>query len=378
MSKLEKAKEFYLRGFGSTYIKRRLGISNTEIRSAYPEIDTPTIIKYQISYIKDHYTIEEIITDLRQKLSVPQALNQVRRRDLCVCGCGFGPFDKVFDELLGHDIFIQIKKECEEIRSQQPKLSGREARRQTMLARYGCEGPNGNPEIAERMLKSLRNTNQERYGVDYATQRKEVADLVTQHRQETMVQRYGAPNSVQVTEIRNKILEKRAENGTLTSSIHEKVLYELLIKHFGADDVIYNYLDKERYPYYVDFYIPSRDLFVELNADASHGKHWYDKMNPEDVERKEWMLKRAVELDELNAPIDKTHKSRYWNYVHTWTELDVEKRETARRNNLNYIVFWDDVKRKKDGMYTPRLKDVYEWLDAGCPDSADWKKKQTW
>lgn len=378
MSKLEKAKEFYLRGFNSTYIKRRTGILSGELKKTYPEIDKQMIMKYQISYIREHYTIDDIKMKVQQGLSISNALKQAARRELCMLDCGFGPFDKVFNELLGHEEFCQIKAECEEIRKRQPEVSGREARRQTMIARYGCEGPNGNPEIAGRMLESLRNTNQERYGVDYATQRKEVADLVTQHRQETMIQRYGAPNSVQVPDIRSKILEKRVGNGTLTSSTHEELLNKLLIKHFGVDDVKRNYTDEERYPYYVDFYIPSRDLFIELNAYKSHGGHWYDDQNPEDVTRKEWMLKRAVELDEKNKPTDKSHKSSYWNYVRVWTVLDVERRESARKNNLNYLAFWDDVKIMQNDEVIPRLRDAHEWLDEGCPNSADWKKEQTW
>lgn len=378
MSNIEKALEFYLRGFDSKYIKRRTGIAGSVVKKEHPEIDKPTIMKHQVSYIRDHYDKDEIEAQLRAALSFPNMIRQVRSRTMHLLGCGFGPYSKVFSELLGVDYFNQIEKECEVIRNNTPELSPREMRRLTMLNRYGCEGPNGDPEIAGRMLSTLRDTNQQRYGVDYAMQRKEVADLGTKRRQETMTQKYGAPNSVQIPEIRNKILEKRAEHGNLTSSDHEKVLYELLVECFGVEDVLRNHKDGVRYPYFVDFYIPSRDLFIELNADRSHGTHWYDETDEKDRERKQWMLDKAVELDEKRKPSDKTHKSRYWNYVRVWTELDVEKRRCASKHGLNYLVFWDSKKVMRNSIFIPRLKDVHEWLDAGCPDSKDWNEINTW
>lgn len=378
MSNLEKAKDFYLRGFSSKFIKRRTNVSNTEIKQRFPEIDKPTIMKYQIAYIREHYDVEEIKKQLRQSLSFPNVLRQIRLRDMRLLGCGFGPYTKVFSELLGNDVFHQIEQECEIIRNAQPEISGRDARRMTLLNRYGCEGPNGDPEIAQRMLSTLRKTNQERYGVDYAMQRKDVAEIGVKRRQETMIRKYGAPNSVQVKEIREKILEKRVEHGTFTSSDHERLLYELLVKQFGIHDVLRNYKDDERYPFYADFYIVSRDLFIELNADRSHGVHWYNENDPKDKNRLDEMLQRAAKIDTVQKPSDKTHKSRYWNYVHVWSELDVEKRNCARSHNLNYLVFWDSKKIMRNSVLIPRLKDVYEWLDAGCPDSKEWHKKNTW
>lgn len=378
MSNIEKAFEFYLRGFDSKYIKRRTGITLSEVKKLHPEIDKPTIMKYQISYIMDHYDKDEMEQQLRVALSFPNMLRQVRSRTMHVCGCGFGPYSKVFSELLGQDMFNQIEKECETIRNNSSEISPKEMRRLTMLNRYGCEGPNGDPEIAGRMLSTLRETNQSRYGVDYAMQRTEVAALGTKRRQETMIQKYGAPNSVQVKEIRDKILNVRAEHGNLSSSDHEKLLYSLLVERFGNHDVLCNHKDLERYPYFCDFYIRSRDLFIELNADRSHGTHWYNANSENDYARKEWMLRRAAEIDRNRKPSDKSHKSRYWNYVHVWSELDVEKRQCAAKYALNYLVFWDSKKIMRDTVLIPRLKDVYEWLDAGCPDSKDWKRENTW
>ena len=35
------------------------------------------------------------------------------------------------------------------------------------------------------------------------------------------------------------------------------------------------------------------------------------------------------------------NKNLYFAIIKYWTELDVEKRNTAKRNNLNYKEFWN-------------------------------------
>ena len=377
MTDLEKAKEFYLRGFRSTYIKRRTGIRSGELKQHFPDIDKPTIMKYQIQYLGLRHSKDEIAEALEQALSVPNVEGQIKSRAMMILGCAFGPFDKVFTELLGKERFLSIKKRSEQTRLSNPQLSGREARTQTMLARYGSEGPNGNPEIAARMMVTLKTTNMQRYGVENAMQVPEKAAKSAAARQETMIQRYGVANSVQIPEIREKIMESRKQNGTLTSSTHEALMYRLLVERFGTDDVVRNYKD-DRYPSYTDFYISSRDLFIELNADASHGTHWFDSNNPDDLQRAADMRRKAEAIDRKNQQGNKTHKSRYWNYIRVWTVLDVKKRATAKEHNLNYLVFWDSSVHVIDGVREPKLKDFHEWLDMGCPDSKDWKKENTW
>lgn len=377
MTDLERAKEFYLRGFRSTYIKRRTGIRSGELKQNFPDIDKPTIMKYQVQYLNSRYTDDEIAEAIEQALSVPNVENQIKSRAMMVLGCAFGPFDKVFTELLGKERFLDIKKRSERVRADGPQISGREARTQTMLARYGFEGPNGNPEIAAHMMASLTATNRKRYGVDYPMQVPDIAARSAKSRQKSMMDKYGAPNSVQVPEIREKILESRKRNGTLTSSSHEIRMCKLLVERFGDADVVRNYKD-DRYPSYADFYIRSRDLFIELNADRSHGMHWFDNSDPKDIQKAAEMKQKAESIDKDRQPCDKTHKSRYWNYIRVWTVLDVEKRAAAKEHRLNYLVFWDSSFRVVDGVKQPKLKDFHEWLAAGCPDSKDWKKENTW
>ena len=78
MEQMQKAKEFYLRGFNSHYIRRRTGICLQDLKKQYPEIDKQMIINYQITYIQDRYTTDEISEALKQKLAFPNVRNQIK------------------------------------------------------------------------------------------------------------------------------------------------------------------------------------------------------------------------------------------------------------------------------------------------------------
>lgn len=64
--------------------------------------------------------------------------------------------------------------------------------------------------------------------------------------------------------IKNKEYETKRENGTFNTSKPEDGYYSYLAEKYGADDVIRQYKD-ERYPFACDFYVKSKDLFIELN-----------------------------------------------------------------------------------------------------------------
>ena len=77
-----------------------------------------------------------------------------------------------------------------------------------------------------------------------------------------------------------------------------------------------------------------------MNIHPTHNFRFFDKNNPEH-------LKEKAEIEE------KAKTSDFWAKVlEVWTVRDVEKRETAEKNNLNYKVFW-----RTD------LSDFYEWLE---------------
>lgn len=68
-----------------------------------------------------------------------------------------------------------------------------------------------------------------------------------------------------------------------------------------------------------------------------HGGHWFDENNEDDLAKLQaWLV---------------SDKPSYERAVYIWTQNDLDKKRTAEKNNLNYIVFW-----KQD------LSDFDEWL----------------
>lgn len=188
-------------------------------------------------------------------------------------------------------------------------------RAKTNVERYGVR----NVMSLQSTLEKIKAATHKKYGVDYAMQDKDLA---------------------------SKNVEAKRQSGTFsTSSVEEHVK--------GFDDFEFQYNKDTRYPYLCDFYDKGRDLFIEVNASWTHGYHWYDTEKDAGVCTK-WK--------------DKSEDSTYYaNALEVFTKRDVEKRETARVNSLNYVTLWDS-----DGM------DADLWFAMGMPLGKDWEREYSW
>lgn len=218
----------------------------------------------------------------------------------------------------------------------------------TVTARYGVKHYSQTGDWRDKVMR----TNQQRYGVDFYSQSEECKEKV----KSTSRVRYGTENVAQseiyhrhINEYLTKSYETKIKNGTWNTSKPEDKLYERLIEIMGEEKVIRQYKSK-KYPFACDFYIPERDMYIELNANWTHGGEWFDPQNPEHIAR----------LEQWKSKGDQKY---YQNAVNVWTKMDVKKREYARKNKLNYIVFWDN-----------QLRDVDIWMSMGCPDGQDWEQ----
>lgn len=238
------------------------------------------------------------------------------------------------------------------------KAVANERRIATSRSRYGVDHPSqrssfkrsvsqymSDPENQSRIRANTVKTNQERYGVAYFTQ-------LPEHRQ-AQSRRMSDPSH------QRRIVSAKRENGTFNTSSSEDALYELLVEY--ADQlgmtVVRQHRDEERYPFAVDFYIPERDLFIELNGSWSHGGHWYE-------------VDREMDQKTVHTWCKKGEKSQYYlNALGTWTERDVRKREAARDAQLNYVTLWDG---------SEALSDAHLWFALGAPDARDWEREYSW
>ena len=224
--------------------------------------------------------------------------------------------------------------------------------RASMLKHYGVKYSWESAALRGKAQATMR----ERYGSPCYVQSddyKERLDSIMDKVRQTNMSRYGAPVYTQsegykqnVDDIQSRIIATKRQNGVLNTSTVEKHVK-------GFDDFESQYNNDSRYPHLCDFYDKDRDLFIEVNASWTHGYHWYDAENDVDTCKK-WKVK--------------SKKSEYYaNALEVFTKRDVEKRETARVNSLNYVTLWDS-----DGM------DADLWFAMGMPDGQDWGREYSW
>lgn len=399
---LEEARILYLRGFNGKYIKEHTGVSVQsllkQLLSRNIKYTKEDIVDYQFEYISTNYTkddikeayaiISEEHTDL-YKASKGKHINMLN--------CGFGEYAKVFKRILGDDDYQELrdkywaikqkasveskygvsnvfdKRTFHQFVSDEAVADGRLKREATLLSKYGVAHPNQYSVFNEKMKAASKITNIRKYGVPFAMQNRDIAKTSAQNRQKSMLAKYGAANSVEIKEIRDKIFEARRRNNTMSTSRAEESLYLLLCDVFGFSDVQRNIVVDDRYPYHVDFYVKSLDLFIELNGDRSHGGKWFDPQSIDDISQLcDWQQNMLRVENETNK------KSRYRQFIKVWTVLDVTKRQIASKHNLNYLVFWDGTTHQVDGEIVAKLSDAHSWVNDGCPLPQNWHKINTY
>ena len=237
-------------------------------------------------------------------------------------------------------------------------------------------------EIARRSARTAK-TVRSRYGVDHVSQILSAREAQRQRAEQygkqwaekarqTNIERYGFPSWTMCDEARREIskrmsstrvqrqsLATKKRNATLATSFSEDALYELLVEYADKHGmtVVRQHRDEKRYPFAVDFYIPERDLFIELNGSWSHGGHWYE-------------VDREMDQKTVQTWCKKGEKSQYYlNALGTWTERDVRKRAAAREAQLNYVTLWDG---------SESLGDAHLWFALGAPDGHDWDREYSW
>ena len=292
--------------------------------------------------------------DVSNSLQVPGALDKLKESN-----------KKYGNDYHNHSKSKQTKLE----RYGDENYNNAEKHKQTCLERFGVDSFSKTQEFHHKKNK----TNIERYG------RTNVGQFGTQEHTEAMIKKYGAPYLMQteygikqhakacqakygvdnyfqsqeykdkyknedwVKNIKEKEYNTKQANNSFTTSTDEDIVYNLLVEKFGADDIKRPYRS-ELYPYNCDFYILSKDLYVEYQGSWTHGNEPFEATNPKHKSIIEHWLKKSQE-DNFKG----VKKSFYSQAIYVWTELDVRKRETAKVNNLNFKELWN-------------INQVKEWL----------------
>ena len=201
--------------------------------------------------------------------------------------------------------------------------------------KYGVKNSGG----IESSLEKQKLTCKLKYNKDYFFQTDEFKEKF----KNTSLQKFGTDFPIQSEYVKNKINynqivikqnETKRLNHSFNKSNPEDTCYKLLTKKFNK--VKRQYKDNTRYPFYCDFYICDIDMFIEYNGFWTHGGHPFDENNLDDINKLNiWKTK---------------NNSFYIGAIYNWTIRDVNKRNIAKENKLNYLEFYN-------------IKDFKNWIN---------------
>ena len=246
-------------------------------------------------------------------MHIPHILQKIKNTNLKKFGVEF-PLQQLKKE--NSEIYQKISQTCINKFGVDSPLKNKEVRekiKQTNIQKYGVDNLFKNDIIKEK----IKQTNIQKYGVDYPLKNKEVREKIKQ----TNIQKYGVDNPLKNKEIWKKSQDNRQISSK--SKLENNFLNYLKLK-YESDDIITQYKSKE-YPYYCDFYIKSINLYIEIQGHWTHNDHPFDINNLND--------QLIMDIWRTKSLSDKYYK----NALNTWTIKDVEKRNTAIQNNLNYL-----------------------------------------
>lgn len=290
------------------------------------------------------------------------------------------PFDKIFKcKQCGKQIFFghighlgyrdYCSKKCSALATGKMD-SVKKKREQTMLKRFGAKSYMATKEFQENreentfkkygvrfyvqtkefknfiqehkqeLIEKTKQTCLKKYGVDCYTKTKEYKDnfdKVKKKMEQTCLKRYGVDSYNKTQEYKDKFKDKeyvkqiqekiylvKKQNNSFNTSKYETIIFDKLKNKFP--DTKKQYKEK-RYPFNCDFYIPSKDLFIEFNGMWTHHTEFFDKNNPKHIELLNLWKSKNTDF--------------YKRAIRTWTETDIAKKEIAEKNNLNYLVLWN-------------------------------------
>lgn len=348
MFEKDSPQDLLLRGFSREYILDKtgtdVGYHGNDMKNALKGIDR---VAYKVEFVKSNYSHDDILAVLNEYAAGIDAATVLDR--LGLAGVNIIKLNVLFKGLGLSDEFKYVDKKHR-----------KGIMKQGMLDKYGVD----NPFKLDEFQAIAAETRKEKYGAEYTlasgsslgdaareTFAEHMADdefrkELNEKKCATNIALYGVPYVVQSPVFQAKMNATKHKNGTFNSSNIEECI--------KAFDIFKSQYNKDvRYPYLCDFYDKDKDLFIEVNASWTHNFHWYD-----------------VDSDAVmvNAWKKKSDDSQYYaSALKIFTKSDVEKRECARKNNLNYVTLWDS-----DGM------DADLWFAMGMPLGKDWEREYSW
>lgn len=291
-------------------------------------------------YIKDKF---KHIKDIKLSECLYMILHHLNNRPICpICHNEI----KLERFSLGYKTFCS--NNCKY--SDKGKQITLEKQKNTCLEKYGVDNPMKDISIKNKSISKCKETNKQKYDVEYNFQRENIRKQIIQTVKnktgyeyaflnkekvlDTLHNKYGSniDNVFQLDYVKNKSNKTKELNNSFNTSKYEDITYEILSNHYS--NVLRQY-KSELYPFNCDFYISDKDVYIEINASWTHGKHPFVEDNLNDVKLyNEWMTK----------------SNYYKNSAYNWRFRDTKKRNIAKENNLKYFEIFpiniEDLKNK--------------------------------
>lgn len=218
-------------------------------------------------------------------------------------------------------------------------------RKSTCMKKYGNETYNNSKKYKETCLTvygttipfasdSIKKKIAERYQLKYDEEKKAIYakrqatfNSKTEDEMKRICQKhrdaYVLKSDIEKDKIKRKQYLTKKKNHSFKVSKTEDLCYEQLLTIYPEAKHGYK---SEKYPFVCDFYIPSKDIYIELNFHWTHGLHPYNKKK---------------DCKKLAIWIEKAKTSKYFeNAIYTWTIRDTNKLKIAKQNKIQLYVFY--------------------------------------
>lgn len=246
---------------------------------------------------------------------------------------------------------IEIRPVCKEC-GNKVKFVGKGKKIFAQFCSLSCSNKNKDSIVKKHNSDRLKNNG--RLGWNYNTESKKnhrkstlikkygdwkkACKIIEDRHQRGVFDKYGVNNVMKLDSVQIKRNQTLKANQTIGTSNEENIAYQLLKEKFPS---IVRHYSSKYYKWNCDFYIPEIDLYIEYQG--SHFHNYRPYLNTEsDILEKNLMIKKSENI-KMSKGVKRT---QYDMIVYTWTDLDVRKRNEAKKNNLNFIELWNinDVK----------------------------------
>lgn len=139
MASKENVQDLILRGFKLSSICEKLNIEMKEAKEFSIHPSRQEIAAYQIAYIREHYTEEQILDAFMKLKRTEDLQTKINRLEYFTLGCAFGLHKTVFETLLGREQFGALSRQFR-----------KEKTERTVMERYGVTSVSLSPEVLKK------------------------------------------------------------------------------------------------------------------------------------------------------------------------------------------------------------------------------------